>query len=147
MQDALSAASDVLTRDRTTVLHAALRALDFLGGKCKSKPCWAGDFTGGPEPSVLRSNAIFSDVAMNLEGKHMEARWHISQTAKQILRGFREHVLQGASTATWWSRWLTFALHLYAEEPRRGHSSVSCFHPGARFPAMLEGQMSLANAF
>lgn len=125
----------------------ATKSARLLGGKCKFKPCWEGSFTGRPEPFALGSSFKFSDIAVNLERKHMETRWHISQTAKQILRGFREHVLPGVSTATWWSWWLTFVLHLYAEERRHDHSSVSCFHTGARFPAMLEWQMLLANAF
>lgn len=125
----------------------AIGSTQLLGGKCKFKPCWEGNFTRGPGPFVLGSNFKFSDIAVHLERKHMETRWHISQTAKQILRGFRERVLQGVSTATWWSWWLTFVLHLYAEELRQDHSSVSCFHIGARFPATLEGQMLLAIAF
>lgn len=105
------------------------------------------EFHQGTWALCTRSNFIFSDIAVNLERKHMESRWHISQTAKQILRGFREHVLQGVSTATWWSWWPTFVLHLDAEEARHDHSSVSCLRTGARFPALLGGQMLLTNAF
>lgn len=74
VQDALSAASDALTWDRTTVLHTALQALDFLGESANLSRAGQGISPGGPGPSALRSNATFSDVVMNLERKHMETR-------------------------------------------------------------------------
>lgn len=127
--------------------HLMSRGKKETTSKSKCKPQWEGDFTRGHGCFVLGSNFKFSDIAVNLEGKHMETRWHISQAAKQILPAFREPVLQGLSTVTWRSWWLTFVWHLYAEEPRHDYSSVSSFHTGAHFPATLKGQMLLASAF
>lgn len=125
----------------------AIRGTWLLAGKCKFKSWWERNFTRGPRPFVLGSDFKFPDVAVNLERKHMETRWQLSQTAKQILCGFRARILQGVSTATQWSRWLTFVLNPYAEELRHDRSSVSCFHSGAHFPAVLEKQMLLTNMF
>lgn len=46
----------------------------LLGEKCKFKPCWEQNFTGGPGPFAIGSNVKFSDMAVNLERKHMETR-------------------------------------------------------------------------
>lgn len=56
----------------------------------------------GPWSFVLGSNIQFPDIVVNLERKHMESRWRIPQTVKQISRDFRALRLQGVSTATWW---------------------------------------------